>query len=115
MPSGHVYILASQRNGTFYVGVTSDLTRRVWEHRTDRIEGFTERYGVHRLVYAEPHDDIRDDIRREKQIKKWERAWKLRLIEAEDPGWDDLYPLLEAAPPARQGRALYGGDEEAAA
>ena len=76
-----VYILASKRNGTLYVGVTSDLRRRVWEHRNDLADGFTKKYGVHRLVYFEPHEDMDGAIRREKQIKKWKRAWKLTLIE----------------------------------
>jgi putative endonuclease len=71
---GYVYLLASQRNGTLYVGVTSDLRRRVWEHKNDLHDGFTTRYGVHRLVYYEVHDDIRDAIVREKRIKKWRRS-----------------------------------------
>jgi putative endonuclease len=85
-----VYILASRRNGTLYVGVTSDLQKRTWEHKNDLVEGFTTRYGVHRLVYYELHDEMASVIRREKQIKKWNRAWKLKLIEGENPDWDDL-------------------------
>ncbi|MDX1419327.1 MAG: GIY-YIG nuclease family protein [Rubricoccaceae bacterium] len=91
---GYVYILASDYNGTLYVGVTNDLLRRVWEHRSDAREGFTKRYGVHRLVHYEAFDDIRDAIVREKQLKKWNRAWKLRLISSENPDWDDLYKQI---------------------
>ena len=91
---GFVYILASRRNGTLYTGVTSDLVRRVWEHKQDKVEGFTKRYGVHRLVYVEAHDDIQDAIVREKRIKKWDRQWKLELIEKDNPNWCDLYDEL---------------------
>ncbi len=86
-----VYILASQRNGTLYTGVTSDLPKRTWEHRNDAAEGFTKRYGVHLLVYFEIHSDMLSAITREKQIKKWNRAWKIRLIEAANPEWRDLW------------------------
>jgi putative endonuclease len=89
-----VYILASKRNGTLYVGVTNDLVRRVHEHRTDAVSGFTEKYGVHRLVYHEQTDDILSALAREKQIKKWNRKWKIDLIEAENPEWEDLYEGL---------------------
>src|SRR5438270_9190182 len=85
-----VYILASKRNGTLYVGVTSDATRRIAEHRAGTVEGFTKRYGVHRLVYAEFHETMLDAIQREKQIKKWRRDWKLDLIERANPDWRDL-------------------------
>lgn len=95
---GYVYILASKRNGTLYTGVTSDLVRRVWEHKQDKVDGFTKRYGVHRLVYYEAHDDIRDAIVREKRIKKWNRQWKLELIEASNPNWHDLYDELTENP-----------------
>lgn len=95
---GYVYLMASQRNGTLYVGVTSDLVRRVWEHKNDLQEGFTKRYGVHRLVYYEAYDDIRDAIVREKRIKKWNRAWKIELIEDVNPTWRDLYDELEGNP-----------------
>jgi putative endonuclease len=88
---GFVYLLASRRNGTLYTGVTSDLVRRVGEHRRGEAAGFTQQYGVHRLVYVEAHDDVQDAIRREKQVKRWNRAWKLRLIETENPAWRDLY------------------------
>ncbi|MBI4208473.1 MAG: GIY-YIG nuclease family protein [Deltaproteobacteria bacterium] len=86
-----VYILASKRNGTLYIGVTSDLPKRVWEHRNDEVEGFTKRYGVHRLVYYELHEDMESAIRREKQVKKWNRAWKLKWIEEQNPEWRDLW------------------------
>ncbi|HEX4112171.1 MAG TPA: GIY-YIG nuclease family protein [Stellaceae bacterium] len=89
-----VYILASRRNGTLYVGVTTDLARRVSEHRVDAVPGFTQRYGVHMLVYAEFHDAIENAITREKQIKRWKRAWKLELIEQDNPQWRDLYDDL---------------------
>ncbi len=89
-----VYILASDRNGTLYVGVTSDLARRISEHRIDVVDGFTKRYEVHRLVYIELHDTMSEAILREKQIKKWRRAWKLDLIERENPDWRDLYDDL---------------------
>ena len=89
-----VYLLASQRNGTLYVGVTSDLVRRVWEHKNDLADGFTKEYGVHTLVYVESHGAMIDAIVREKQLKKWNRAWKLRLIEQLNPNWDDLYDTL---------------------
>lgn len=86
-----VYILASKRNGTLYIGVTSDLSKRVWEHKNDAVEGFTKRYGVHRLVYYELHEDMVSAIAREKQIKKWNRVWKLELIEEDNPDWLDLW------------------------
>ena len=88
---GYVYILASRPKGTLYVGVTSDITRRMWEHQNGLVEGFTSRYGVCRLVYAEACDDIRDGIAREKQLKKWRRAWKIDLIEQVNPERKDLY------------------------
>jgi putative endonuclease len=86
-----VYMLASRRNGTLYVGVTSDLIKRVWEHRNNSIEGFTRRYGVHTLVWFEQHDRMESAITREKAIKEWKRLWKLELIERENPEWRDLY------------------------
>ncbi len=85
-----VYILASRKHGTLYVGVTNDLARRVWEHREKHHRSFTSRYGVTRLVYAEFHDSIAEAIHREKRIKKWTRAMKVRLIEQENPEWHDL-------------------------
>ena len=86
-----VYILASKRNGTLYVGVTSDLQKRAWVHRNDLVEGFTKQYRVHLLVYYKLHDDMVSAITREKQIKKWNRAWKLGLIEQQNPDWKDLW------------------------
>ena len=86
-----VYILASRRNGTLYVGVTNDLVRRTYEHREGLAEGFTRKYGVKRLVYFERFDDIRDAIQREHNIKHWSRAWKVRKIIVDNPDWDDLY------------------------
>jgi putative endonuclease len=86
-----VYILASGRNGTLYIGVTSDLQKRIWEHKNDLIEGFTKRYSVHRLVFYELHDEMLSAITREKQIKKWKRDWKLNLIEGQNPDWNDLW------------------------
>ena len=89
-----VYILASKRNGTLYIGVTSDLPRRVAEHRSGSIPGFTSRYAVTRLVYVEPHDRMAGAIQRERQLKEWRRAWKIRLIQTLNPGWRDLYDDL---------------------
>jgi len=86
-----VYVLASKRNGTLYVGVTSDLVKRVWEHKDDLVEGFTSKYSVHLLVYYEMHEDMLGAITREKQIKKWNRSWKLKLIERDNPEWKDLW------------------------
>jgi putative endonuclease len=87
----YVYMLASQRNGTLYVGVTRDLVGRTYQHRTKAKPGFTSRYGVQRLVWFEAYDDPTNAITREKEIKKWRRAWKLRLIEESNPQWRDLY------------------------
>lgn len=86
-----VYIMASKRNGTLYIGVTSDLTRRVWEHKNDVVEGFTKDYGVHRLVYFEQFDDAERAIQREKTMKRYVRKWKLNLIEGTNPEWNDLF------------------------
>jgi putative endonuclease len=84
-------MLASKRNGTLYVGVTSDLNRRIWEHKIGAVEGFTKRYRVHRLVYAEFHATMEAAIVREKRIKNWRRAWKIELIEEANPTWRDLF------------------------
>ena len=86
-----VYILASGRNETLYVGVTSDLVKRVWQHKNEAVEGFTKKYGVLTLVWYEQHETVESAISREKAIKKWERAWKLELIEKSNPEWEDLY------------------------
>jgi len=90
----YVYILASAGNGTLYVGVTNDVLRRSWEHKNELIAGFTKKYGVHRLVWYELHDDINQAIAREKRLKRWNRAWKIRLIEESNSGWNDLYDRL---------------------
>ena len=89
-----VYILASQRNGTLYIGVTSDLVQRVWQHKNSAQDGFTQKYQVHMLVYYEFHDEMVTAIQREKQMKKWNRAWKINLIEAKNPHWEDLYAKI---------------------
>lgn len=91
MKAYYVYILASKRNGTLYVGVTSDLPRRIYEHKQKLIDGFTKKYNITTLVYAEEFQNINDAIHREKCIKKWNRAWKLKLIEEHNPDWSDLY------------------------
>jgi len=91
---GYVYIMASGRNGTLYIGMTGDLVKRVWEHREGVADGFTKRYGCKLLVWFECHDRIDEAIRREKQMKEWRRAWKLREIEATNPDWNDLFPSL---------------------
>jgi putative endonuclease len=88
-----VYILASRRNGTIYVGVTSDLARRIEAHRSGAVAGFTRKYGVYVLVYAEFHETMQAAMFRERQIKKWRRAWKLELIERENPQWRDLFEV----------------------
>jgi len=89
-----VYILASKIGGAIYIGVTNDLVRRVYEHRQGFVEGFTKRYQIKTLVYFEQHTDIEAAIRREKRLKKWNRAWKVRLIEESNPNWDDLYKSI---------------------
>ena len=85
-----VYLLASKKNGTLYIGVTTDLIKRVWQHKNNVVEGFTKRYGVHLLVWFEPHENMETAIAREKAMKEWKRQWKLRLIEASNPEWRDL-------------------------
>ena len=87
----YVYLLSSRKHGTVYLGVTNDLVRRVYEHKNKVVPGFTTRYGVARLVWFECYDDPAHAIAREKDIKKWKRDWKIRLIEEENPDWDDLY------------------------
>jgi putative endonuclease len=91
-----VYILASRRNGTLYVGMTDDLARRTWEHRTGVVAGFTKKYGVKVLVWYELHESRESAFQRERQLKKWNRAWKLRLIEQMNPQWGDLADGLMA-------------------
>ena len=92
----HVYILASQRNGTLYIGVTSDLVKRVYQHKSKSIEGFTSKYNVTMLVHFEEFNDISLAIQREKRVKEWPRKWKLNLIERENPDWKDLYEQIIA-------------------
>ncbi len=94
MRGSWVYIMTNRPNGTLYLGVTSNLARRVWEHREGAIEGFTKIYGLKHLVWYEPHDDIRTAIQREKNMKHWPRAWKARLILDMNPEWRDLYEGL---------------------
>jgi putative endonuclease len=89
-----VYILASDRNGTLYIGVTSHLIQRVWQHQEKQVEGFTKKYDVKKLVWFEQHESAESAIAREKQIKKWNRDWKIRLIEETNPYWNDLYPSI---------------------
>jgi putative endonuclease len=90
----YVYIMASKRNGTLYIGVTNDLVRRVYEHRDELADGFTKKYGVKDLVYFESHDDIARALQREKNLKRWRRAWKIDLIEMANPDWHDLYDTI---------------------
>jgi len=86
-----VYILASKKNGTVYIGVTNDLLKRVYEHKNNLIEGYTKKYHIHKLVYYEIYGDICGAITREKRMKKWNRQWKINLIEKSNPNWEDLY------------------------
>ena len=95
----YVYLLASRRNGTLYLGVTQDLDRRVYQHKHKLTGGFTAKYGVHRLVWFESYDDPVSAITREKAMKKWRRDWKIRLIEEDNPDWGDPYPMARAATP----------------
>ena len=94
MQQYYVYILASKRNGTLYIGITNDLKRRVFEHKEKLIEGFTKTYNINKLVYFEQTSDVRSAIQREKRLKEWHRAWKLKLIEQENKEWKDLYEEL---------------------
>ena len=88
----YVYILASSKHGTLYIGVTANLAKRIYEHKNNLAEGFTQKYNIHKLVYFETYDDIRDAIHRETCLKRRKRDWKIRLIEEVNPNWDDLYP-----------------------
>jgi putative endonuclease len=94
MKNYYVYILASKRNGTLYIGVTNDLIRRVYEHKNGLVEGFSKKYQTHLLIYFEMTTDINSAIEREKNLKKWKREWKLELIEKNNPEWKDLYDEL---------------------
>ena len=89
-----VYIMASKKNGTLYVGVTSNLVKRIWEHKNNIVEGFTKCYGVHQLVWYELHASMESALAREKRLKDWKRAWKLELIEKNNPDWQDLYSTI---------------------
>ena len=89
-----IYILASKRKGTLYIGVTSNLQKRIWEHREEVTGGFTKKYTIHRLVYYEPHTSMESAILREKDLKGWNRDWKIKLIEKMNPKWEDLFPKL---------------------
>ena len=91
MKAPAVYILASKYNGTLYIGVTSNLVKRIWQHKNNVVEGFTYKYNVHLLVYFEQYDSIVDALVREKQLKTWQRSWKIKLIEQKNPQWRDLY------------------------
>jgi len=91
---GWVYLMTNRRNGTLYLGVTANLAVRAWQHRTGAVEGFTKKYGLTRLVWYERFEDIRDAIQRERTMKHWSRAWKVRLIHAMNPEWEDLYEIL---------------------
>ena len=90
----YVYILCNKRNGTLYTGITSDLIKRIWQHKNGAFEGFTKQYGLKRLVHFEQYVDVNEAILREKRIKKWNRQWKINLIEKNNPNWDDLYQKL---------------------
>ncbi|MGB0468175.1 MAG: GIY-YIG nuclease family protein [Pontibacterium sp.] len=92
MKKPYVYILASQQNGTLYIGVTSNLIQRIWQHKNNQVEGFTKKYAVHMLVYYEAHDTMLLAITREKQLKKWNRRWKIDFIARNNPHWRDLWP-----------------------
>ncbi|MCL5094078.1 MAG: GIY-YIG nuclease family protein [Patescibacteria group bacterium] len=94
MKKFYVYILASRRNGTLYIGVTSNLLKRIDEHKSDFVGGFSKKYHTHLLVYYEGHKTVEEAILRERRLKKWERKWKLRLIETDNPEWDDLYEKI---------------------
>jgi putative endonuclease len=94
MNNYYVYIICSKQNGTLYIGVTSDLIKRVYEHKNKLADGFSKKYDVHRLVWYESHETVEEAIVREKQIKKWNGQWKLRLIEKDNPEWDDLYETI---------------------
>lgn len=99
MKAPAIYILASQRNGTLYIGVTSNLIQRIWQHREGVVQGFTQQYGVKTLVWYEQHETMQSAISREKALKKWNRDWKLRLIETRNPQWLDLWPEITGEVP----------------
>jgi putative endonuclease len=107
MKGGWVYIVTNRPNGTLYIGVTSNLARRIWEHREGLVEGFTKRYGLKRLVYVERYDEIGAAIQRETNLKHWPRSWKVNLILTNNPHWDDLYDqiMCEVSPTGTRVRA----------
>ena len=90
----YVYIMASKKKGTLYIGVTNNLIKRVYEHKNNLVKGFTKKYGIHNLVYFEQTDDVNSAIQREKRLKTWQRQWKIELIEKMNPDWEDLYDKL---------------------
>jgi putative endonuclease len=94
MKAGYVYIMANRKNGTIYIGVTSDLAKRAWEHKNGVVPGFTKKHGCKLLVWYEAHEDLQQARQRELQMKEWQRQWKIRLIEETNLDWDDLYPTL---------------------
>jgi putative endonuclease len=94
MKAGYVYIMANRKNGTIYIGVTSDLVKRVWEHKNGVVPGFTKKYGCKLLVWYEAHEDLQQARQRELQMKEWQRKWKIRLLEEANLDWNDLYPTL---------------------
>ena len=94
MRAGYVYIMSNKPLGTLYIGVTSNLTKRVYEHKQNFVDGFTKKYHLHQLVYFECHDDIQNAITREKRVKRWRRKWKIELIESNNPDWEDLFGLI---------------------
>jgi putative endonuclease len=94
MKAGYVYIMANRKNGTIYIGVTSDLVKRVWDHKNDVVPGFTKKYGCKLLVWYEAYEDLQQARLRELQMKEWQRKWKIKLIEEANLDWDDLYPTL---------------------
>ena len=100
----YVYILASKRNGTLYIGITSDLIKRVWEHKNKFVDGFTKRYNINKLVYYEQYSDPENAIKREKRLKKYNRKWKLNLIEEVNPDWKDLYEEITTGLPEQVGQ-----------
>ncbi len=102
----YVYIMVSKRNGTLYIGVTSNLIKRVWEHKNHVVEGFTSKYRIHDLVYFEQHIEAESAIRREKRLKLWKRQWKVDLINKQNPRWSDLYPVILGTSVKPQARTL---------
>ena len=113
MKTGYVYIMASRKNGTIYIGVTSDLIQRVCQHREGLVPGFTKRHGCKLLVWFEVHEDLQTARMRELQMKEWKRSWKVRLIEENNLEWDDIYPTLIDPAVSRAWTPAFAGDHEA--